>query len=96
MVTASISDIKARLSHYLRLVRRGEEVQILDRGLPVARLIGNVRDLGGRDDERLARLVQAGVLRPGTGEASWVLETEPVVTGTSLTAALTEDREDRF
>jgi prevent-host-death family protein len=95
MVTASISELKARFSHYLRLVRRGEEVQILDRGVPVALLTGSVADLGQGDERRL-RLLQAGLLRPGTGDASWVLETDPVVTGASLTEALAEDREDRF
>ncbi len=33
-----VSDLKARLSEYLRLVKKGEEVVVLDRGEPVARL----------------------------------------------------------
>ncbi|MDD9980998.1 MAG: type II toxin-antitoxin system prevent-host-death family antitoxin [Gammaproteobacteria bacterium] len=36
MTTASVSDLKANLSRYLREVRRGGEVQILDRGAPVS------------------------------------------------------------
>ena len=32
-----MTDLKNRLSHYLRLVARGEHVTILDRGRPVAR-----------------------------------------------------------
>ncbi len=39
MTTVSISDLKANLSRYLREVRRGGEVQVLDRGAPIARLV---------------------------------------------------------
>ena len=36
MTAVSISDLKANLSRYLREVRRGGEVHVLDRGAPVA------------------------------------------------------------
>lgn len=36
--TTSISDLKARLSAYLDLVRQGEEVLVTDRGRLIARL----------------------------------------------------------
>ncbi|MFO7803736.1 MAG: type II toxin-antitoxin system Phd/YefM family antitoxin [Desulfovermiculus sp.] len=39
MLQANISDIKNRLSYYLKLVRGGEEIEILDRKTPVARII---------------------------------------------------------
>jgi prevent-host-death family protein len=38
MITANISELKARLSHYLRVVRRGETVTVTDRGRPVAEI----------------------------------------------------------
>ncbi|MBI4405601.1 MAG: type II toxin-antitoxin system prevent-host-death family antitoxin [Deltaproteobacteria bacterium] len=34
--SAGIADFKARLSSYLRRVKSGEEVEILERGIPVA------------------------------------------------------------
>jgi prevent-host-death family protein len=34
-----IADLKARLSEYLRAVRRGESIVVLDRETPVARLV---------------------------------------------------------
>lgn len=40
MKTVSVSDLKAHLSRYLRMVRRGSEVQVSDRGVPIARLVG--------------------------------------------------------
>jgi prevent-host-death family protein len=37
--TAGIAELKARLSEYLRAVRRGHAVTVLDRDTPVARLV---------------------------------------------------------
>ena len=36
----AVTELRARLSVWLDLVRHGEEVVITDRGLPVARLLG--------------------------------------------------------
>jgi len=38
MVRTNISNLKNRLSHYLRLVRAGEVVEITDRKTPLARI----------------------------------------------------------
>jgi prevent-host-death family protein len=100
MKTASVSDLKANLSRYLRLVRRGSEVQILDRGLPIARLVGlhgPSESPDPRDRERLDRLVRAGVVRRGSGSVHGVLADPPVVeAGAHLRRALDEDRGDRL
>lgn len=88
--TASLTELKAQLAHYLRMIRRGTEVQVLERGVPTARLVG-IKPTAGRDAERIERLGKAGVL-------SWVLD-QPLVTAAGkpeLGAALDEDREDRF
>ena len=70
MTTVSISDLKANLSRYIREVRRGGEVQILDRGAPVARLVPPEAD----DDEGIReRLIGTGLLRPGMGGADAIL-----------------------
>ena len=39
MIRVNISEIKNRLSYYLRLVRGGEQIEILDRKTPLARII---------------------------------------------------------
>jgi antitoxin (DNA-binding transcriptional repressor) of toxin-antitoxin stability system len=61
--SVSVSDLKARLSSYLRLVRRGEVLLIRDRNRIVARL--EVAGPSGRDPdgERLMRLENTGILR---------------------------------
>lgn len=40
MKEVKIAELKARLSHYLRLVQDGEEILVKDRERPVARLVG--------------------------------------------------------
>jgi prevent-host-death family protein len=95
MRAVSISELKAHLARYIRDVRRGSEVQILDRGLPVARLVG-VDSAAGRDAERWVRLVRAGVLRVGSADASSVLKTTPLRLAVDLSTAVAEDRRDRI
>ncbi len=94
MKTVSVSDLKAHLSHYLRIVQRGSEVQILDRGVPIARLIGATG--AATADGRLDRLVAAGIVRRGTGSMREFIATAPVVApDAEVQRALDEDREDR-
>jgi prevent-host-death family protein len=58
---ASVADLKARLSEYLRAVQSGTEVVVTDRGRPVARLIP--ARIGATDDERARDLVSSGLAR---------------------------------
>jgi prevent-host-death family protein len=39
MTKAGVADLKARLSEYLRIVRRGDEVTVMDRDQPIARIV---------------------------------------------------------
>jgi prevent-host-death family protein len=92
MSTVSVSGLKANLSHYLREVRRGSEVQVLDRGKPVARLVpASTSQDGARE-----RLVASGLLRPGTGSAAAVLDRPLVDLPANLSEALDRDRDDRL
>jgi prevent-host-death family protein len=61
MTRASISELKARLSAFLDIVRQGEEVLVTDRGRLIARLVpvgGDAREEGRRD-----QLLRSGRLR---------------------------------
>lgn len=44
----SIRELKSRLSHYLRLTRKGESVVITDRGVPIGRIVPMGQGLGQR------------------------------------------------
>jgi prevent-host-death family protein len=59
--TTSVSALKARLSAFLEIVRRGDEVLVTDRGRPVARLapVSATQSVDGRRDE----LIRTGRLR---------------------------------
>lgn len=96
MERVSVSNLKAHLSHYLRQVRKGGEVQVLDRGTPVAMLTALPPSKVREDDQRLQRLVESGVVRPGSGDARKILEEEPLELGTSILEALKADRADRL
>lgn len=67
MKKASITDAKNNLSALIDSVKGGSPVLIVDRGRPVARLEAVSRM--GADDDRLARLVREGVVRPARGAA---------------------------
>jgi antitoxin (DNA-binding transcriptional repressor) of toxin-antitoxin stability system len=93
MEKATISQIKDRLSAYLRKVRAGQTILILDRDRPVARL-----ERVGEDaptDDRLTRLEQAGLLRRATRRLSVERLRAPALrTESSLLQALLEERRD--
>jgi prevent-host-death family protein len=61
MKTVNISDLKARLSAHIQLVRSGEEVLVCDRNQPVARIVPCNLE-GSSEQER--RLIARGVLKP--------------------------------
>ncbi len=82
------------------MVQRGGEVQVLERGVPIARLVGlEPGQARGKKEEleKLERLERAGMVRRGTGDMRWVLEQKPLsLPGPSVLEALVADREDRF
>ncbi len=94
MKVVSVSELKARLSECLRVVKRGGEVQVLDRGVPVARLVA-VGPARGPDAGRRDRLIRAGILRTGTGDASALLRTRALRFAADLSTAVADDRADR-
>jgi len=61
MNKATISQLKNHLSAYLRKVRAGQPLLVMDRDEPVARI--ERVEAGGAADDRLARLERAGLVR---------------------------------
>jgi prevent-host-death family protein len=59
--TTSVSALKARLSAFLEIVRRGDEVLVTDRGRPIARIapVTGAHSTEGRREE----LLRTGRLR---------------------------------
>jgi len=93
MMRVSISQLKDQLSAYLKKVQSGETVLVTDRDRPVAKL--EPVDATMMDDARLARLVAAGHVKPGTHRLMPDL-IQPIQVGADarVVEALLQDREE--
>jgi prevent-host-death family protein len=95
MEQVNISTLKDKLSAYIRKVRAGETVLVMDRDQPVAQLMPVSRQ--ETDDERVARLIAQGVIRPAKGpplDMDEFLRRRPVVRGAGVLEALLEERRE--
>jgi prevent-host-death family protein len=90
----SIAELKNKLSAYLAEVRRGEELLIRDRKLPIAKIVPLGRSVGF--DEEEAQLAAEGRLRLPERRLSasfWRMRA-PKVAQRKLLAALHAEREE--
>jgi prevent-host-death family protein len=95
MKKASITEAKNNLSALIDRVKSGSAVLIVDRGRPVARLepITGI----GSDNDRLARLVRDGLVRPARGLAPKAVLVSPpprAKKGASGVRALLDERRE--
>lgn len=93
MRSTNISDLRNRLTQYLKEVRAGEEIVVRDRQRPIAKIIPfSVED----DAESDADLVAAGLMRKGTGKlpASFWKARRPGVSLDAVIAAVSTDRDE--
>ncbi len=97
MQRASVSELKASASEYLRQVKAGEEVLITDRGKPVAKIIP-LRRSELAADVRMAQLELAGLAKVGTGKLPadfWLISRPSDKEGAVLAALIAEREEGR-
>jgi prevent-host-death family protein len=95
MKRASITEAKNNLSALIDSVKGGSSVLIVDRGRPVARL--EPANRVGPEDDRLARLVREGVVRPARGappKALFSSKPPRAKKGASGVRALLDERRD--
>lgn len=95
MERVTISQLKNRLSAYLKKVRAGGTVLILDRDTPIARL--ERVEAGARPADRLSRLEKAGLVRRGRRplQLDRLRAAPPAARRSVLEALLEERREER-
>jgi prevent-host-death family protein len=91
MKRVSVTDLKNRLSEFLRLVKAGETVEIVERNVPIAR----IEPLAWRStgDAQLDRLVRDGIVTPPS--KPWddsLLALPPVPCRGDIVQALIEER----
>jgi len=95
VMTTSVSDLKARLSEYLRNVRNGDEVVVTQHGRPIARV---VPEDPAASETGLEHLEHAGLVRRGRGalpDDFWTRRRMKDPEGLLLDAVLNEREEDR-
>ena len=96
MKEAKISEVKDQLSRYLRLVRRGETIRILDRNVPIAQIMPIARAQPGADADALADMDRKGLIRRGHGKLSReLLDRDPPGRPCGVLHALLAERETR-
>ena len=95
MERVSISELKNRLSAFLKKVRAGQTIVVFDRNQPVARL--ERIDDKGHSDDRISRLERSGLLRRSSRRPSirFLRSQAPVPRESVVQALLEERREDR-
>lgn len=94
--TASVAQLKARLSEYLRQVKGGRELLVTERGVPVARIVP--LESAERRATRRLRLLRSGAIRAGRGRVRKELLTPPTGENVGrhvLDALLSERASDR-
>ncbi len=98
MIQVSISEIKNRLSYYLKLVRGGQEVEIMNRKTPVARLIHVSRAAPGKAEAPWVKeMEQLGILvspdKKGYSDEFLAEKNLPAAGKPGVLDALLEERE---
>jgi antitoxin (DNA-binding transcriptional repressor) of toxin-antitoxin stability system len=95
MKAVNVAELKNRLSHYLRLVRKGEAILVRDRNQVIARIepAGEADRQAGTDAERLAALEREGILRRARGRIDRALLDRRPRVRADVVAALLRERE---
>jgi prevent-host-death family protein len=84
MKHVGIAELKSRLSEYLRAVRRGETISVLDRATPVAHIVP-IRDRNALSIRKVA---------PGTTPFNRVLLPKPIDLELDIVQLLMEERRE--
>ena len=95
METASVSRLKAHLSHYLGVIKGGEEVVVTDRGRAIAKIVPVVHG-DAQVSPQLAELERAGLAHLGSGDLpdDFWQQTRPADPGGAALRALLDERND--
>jgi antitoxin (DNA-binding transcriptional repressor) of toxin-antitoxin stability system len=96
MTPVNVAELKNRLSHYLRLVRRGQAVLVRDRDRVIARIepAGSHDAAAGNDAVRLSELEARGILRRGRGRITPDLWARRPRTDADAISVLLGERDD--
>lgn len=94
MKAVNVAELKNRLSHYLRMVRRGQAVLVRDRDRVIARIEPAGEEAAVGRDDRLADLEARGILRRGQGRITADLFVRRPTIAADVVGALLREREE--
>jgi len=98
MIRASVSETKNRLSHFIRLVRGGEVVEIMDRDTPVARIVHVSKSPGNeKGTPWIAEAKRIGLVTSSPDDEGFppeFFDKKRMPPGKSVLKALIEEREE--
>lgn len=91
-----VRELKARLSHYLRLAEKGERIVVTDRGKPSAMLVGvNGASTGVSPLAiRVMQGVQEGWIQPASGRRLRKVKRGPIKKGARSGLTLIQEGRD--
>ncbi len=93
-----VRELRQNASKYLDRVKKGESLEVTERGVPIA-VIGPVPTV---KKSRVQELIDEGLMTPGRGDfAAWLAANpptpiDPEYTGPSIADLLDEQREERL
>lgn len=95
MIKANVSTLKNSLNRYLKKVRQGETIEVVDRDLPIARIIP-IGASTQRSEEWLMQLDRLGLIRRGNmkGCQDILKEPPPGHLSANVLEALLDERRD--
>lgn len=94
MKSVNVAELKNKLSAYLQMVRKGEEIIVRDRALPIARISPCNTELLSESERRL---VATGLMKPPTHAIDWKKFWSmpgPDLTDEQARRAILEEREE--
>ncbi|MCU0727575.1 MAG: type II toxin-antitoxin system Phd/YefM family antitoxin [Planctomycetes bacterium] len=95
MRQVSVTTLKSELSRYLRLVKQGETIEVLEHRIPIARLEG-IPPGGAADEDELRRLVRVGLVRAARRAPDLaLLDRPPIPCSSDPARAVVDSRGDR-
>lgn len=95
MKQVSVTELKSRLSHYLRAVKRGEQIEVVERAIPIARIEGVDAKRASPDGHLRVLMDQGVVSAPRRRAPRGGLLASPVPCKGDPVAALVADRDGR-
>ena len=94
MQLVGIRELKNRLTYYLSLVKKGENVVVTDRGNPIAIVHSlDQKEVSASPEEKLASLAMKGMIKLPSKKRKFDMVTEAVpIKGKDLSMIVIEER----